>query len=148
MALIVGVFYYVSTLRNQNRARQAQLLYQMHNISPSHVIDDYFPVISTKISGFQEYQEKMESDVQFRKVFGAFWNWYEVLGVFVKAGYLDIHVVALMWASLTKTYYENIVEPIIDDLREFYGYPRAGSEGEYVCKTLIAYLEQHPELKT
>ena len=78
----------------------------------------------------------------------ALFSWYEVLGVFVKAGYLDIRVVALMWAGPTVKFYENILEPILDEMRVYYDYPRAQSEGEYLCKTLIKYLEEHPELST
>ena len=68
--------------------------------------------------------------------------------MFVKAGYLDIHVVALMWCGLTKTFYGNLVMPMIDELQEFYGIPRAGSEGLYVYNELLDYLKKHPELDT
>jgi len=43
-----------------------------------------------------------------------FFSFYEGLGVFVKKGYLDIELIALMWAGMTRRFYENIVEPIIE----------------------------------
>ena len=147
----VGVFYYITTLRNQNRARQAQLLMQMH-MYRTNELRSYnvrvMDVISKKISGFLEYKEKMENDENFEKVNLCLFNFNEALGVFVNAGYFDIRNVALMWAGVTRIYYENIFEPMIDEARVFYNFQRLGSESEYLCKTLIKYMEEHPELKT
>ena len=117
----VGVFYYITTLRNQNRARQAQLLMQMHMYRTNEL---------------RSYNVRVMDVIN------------EALGVFVKAGYFDIRNVALMWAGVTRIYYENIFEPMIDEARVFYNFQRLGSESEYLCKTLIKYMEEHPELKT
>ena len=149
--LLVGIIYYITTLRNQNRARQAQLLMQMHIYRQNELrsIDvAMLDVIGNKLSGFQEYNEKMENDKDFRDMILVLFNFNESLGVFVKAGYFDIRNVALMWAGVTRLYYENIFKPMIDEARIFYDLPRLGSENEYLCKTLIKYMDEHPELKT
>lgn len=39
-------------------------------------------------------------------------------------------------------------DPIINDLREHCKYPRLWSETEYVCKEVIKYVDEHPELRT
>ena len=108
----------------------------------------YVTATSKKITGFQEYREKMENDIDFREFNYAVFGFNEVLGVFVKAGYFDIHNVALMWAGATRMYYENIFEPMIDEARIYYVFPRFGSETEYLCKTLMKYMDEHPELNT
>ena len=149
--ILIGIFYYITTLRNQNRARQAQLLMQMHIYRRNETKSlnlNFFELTSKKITGFQEYREKVENDIDFREANNAAFGFNEVLGVFVKAGYFDIHNVALMWASKTRMYYENIFEPMIDEARIYYALPRFGSESEYLCKTLIKYMDEHPELKT
>jgi hypothetical protein len=75
-------------------------------------------------------------------------GFYEGLGVVVKQGYLSIQLVALMWAGFTRTFWENIVEPILDEMREALGYPRGWSETEYLCRELMNYMDEHPEFKT
>jgi len=149
--MIIALTYYGLQIRNQNKTRQAQLFMQMH-MYRTNELRSYnvrvMDVISKKISGFQEYKEKMENDENFEKVNLCLFNFNEALGVFVKAGYFDIRNVALMWAGVTRMYYENIFEPMIDEARVFYDFPRLGSESEYLCKTLIKYMDEHPGLKT
>ncbi len=103
--ILIGIFYYITTLRNQNRARQAQLLMQMHIYRRNETKSlnlNFFELTSKKMTGFQEYREKMENDIDFREASTARFGFNEVLGVFVKAGYFDIHNVALMWAGKTR----------------------------------------------
>jgi hypothetical protein len=149
--ILIGIFYYISSLRNQDKARQAQLLMQMHMYRQTEVRSmdaRLMDVITQRITGFQEYLERVEHDGNFEKLNMILFNFYEAMGVFVKAGYFDIRNVALMWAGQTRMYYENIFEPIIDEARVFYDFPRFGSETEYLCKALIRYMDEHPELKT
>ena len=70
----------------------------------------------------------------------------ESLGVVVKAEFLDIKMVALMWAGLTRITWDKM-EPIMEDFR-ITNFPRLYSEAEYLCKELIKYMESHPELQT
>jgi len=81
-------------------------------------------------------------------VIDAFIGFYEGLGVIVKEGYMSIRLVALMWAGMTRMFWENIFEDTVDGLRVHYGLPRMFSETEYVCRELIKYINEHPELKT
>jgi hypothetical protein len=82
------------------------------------------------------------------KVVFAFYSFCEALGVLVKEDYLDIRLVVLMWAGTTRKFYENIVEPTIEAHADFLDYPRLWSEAVYLCKEVIKYMEEHPELKT
>ena len=148
-SLVVVLAYYSLQIRNQNRTRQAQLFMQMYNRWRDDTKGlDVNPVLNTKLSGLTEYMEKYESDENFRARTNAYFSFYEGLGVIVKAGYMDIHLVALMWAGMTRRFYENIVEPIIEEAKEYWGMPRVWSETVYVCKELIRYMEEHPKLRT
>jgi hypothetical protein len=104
--------------------------------------------IMTKLSGYEEFVERTDNDPPFRQAISDLVSFYEGLGVIVKEGYLSMRLVALMWAGVTRTFWENIVEPIIDDMKEQSGYPRAWSETVFLCKELMKYMDEHPELKT
>jgi hypothetical protein len=50
--------------------------------------------------------------------------------------------------GVTRRFYENIVDQIIDGAIEYWNAPRVWSETVYVCKELIKYIEEHPDLKS
>ena len=163
VGLLVGIFYYVTTLRNAQKTReltlkaqeqaletrQAQMFLQMLNRWRDEVGElDVWPIISTKINSVEDYLERQQNDEDFRRVESAFIGFYEGLGVIVKEGFLSIRLVALMWAGMTRLFWENILEDTVDDLRIHMGLPRMFSETEYVCREVLRYMEEHPELKT
>jgi len=122
---------------------------QLNSIIIEHVGDtEWITMLSTKMSGLDEYLQKRESDPKFKLLMDSSFSFYEALGVLVKEGYLSIRLVALMWAGSTRMFYENIVEPIIEEGIVYWSYPRLWSETVYVCRELIKYVEEHPELKT
>jgi len=147
--MIIALTYYGLQIRNQNNTRQAQLFMQMYNRWRDDTKGmDYNLFFNTKLSGFDEWLEKYQSDENFRMVSSALFEFYEGLGVIVKKGYMDIELVALMWAGITRKFYENIVEPIIEGAIQHWDQPRVWSETVYICKELIKYMDEHPELKT
>jgi hypothetical protein len=163
VGIIVSILYYTSVLRNANKTRelqlqaqeqaletrQAQMFLQMLNRWRDEVADlDVWPIIRYKIHNAEEYLERQQNDEDFRKVIAAFIGFYEGLGVVVKEGYLSVRMVALMWAGMTRTFWENILEDTVSDLRIHYGLPRMFSETEYVCREVLKYMEEHPELAT
>lgn len=148
--MIIALTYYALQIRNQNRTRQAQLFMQFYNR-----YQDYFQVagisteiISDRLSGLEEYQERYESDERFKLAMDSFLPFYEGLGVMVKEGFFSIRLVALMWAGMTRMFYENVIEPTIEGMREYSNYPRLWSEAEWLCKELMRYLREHPEFMT
>jgi hypothetical protein len=176
IALIVGIAYYLIIMRNSQRnqeislknqeltlqsqeltrkaqehateTRQAQLFMQLNSRWREIDWQRITPTISTKVSGWEEVKERSENDPEFRYMISEIPSMYEYLGVIVKEGYLRIRLVALMWAGMTRTFWENIVEPILDEMREDTGYARGLSETEYVCRELLKYMDEHPELAT
>jgi len=167
--ILVGIIYYITIMRNQQKTRelslraqeltlkaqeqaqetrQAQLFMQLNDRWRDMDWQRIMPQISQKVSGWEEVKERNEKDPEFRYMISEMGGMYEYLGVIVKEGYLSIRLVALMWAGVTRTFWENIVEPIIYEMREDTGYARGWSETEYVCRELLRYLDEHPELKT
>ena len=149
IGMIIALTYYGLQIRNQNRTRQAQVFMQLYNryldIFQAH---GFFETILQKLSSYDDFMRKYNADEEFKQAMDCLLPFYEGLGVMVKEGYFSIHLVALMWTGMTRMLYENIVEPMIDEARVVSNLPRLWSETEWVCKELLKYIEEHPELKT
>jgi len=140
---------YEALVRELETTRQATMFMRMYDHYMAHIKDlDYMPVIWAKVKDFEEYNKKHETDECFKEVVDALGNFYEGLGVIVREGFMDIRLVALMWGGMTRSYWENIVQPAVQGMRRHYSFPRALSETEYVCRELVKYMSEHPELKT
>jgi len=150
IGMIIALTYYGLQIRNQNRTRQAQVFMQLYNRYQDNFLAQGISseILLQKLSGYDDYQRKYDADEDFKNAMDRFFPFYEGLGVMVKEGYFSIHLVALMWAGMTRMFYENIVEPTIEEAREVTNLPRLWSETEWVCKELLKYIEEHTELKT
>jgi len=153
ISIMVGIAYYILNIQNNQRnqrltleTRQASLFMQMYNRLMLDIRGlEVEPVVTSPISGFQEFRDKMESDTNFKEVFNRLVQFFEALGVLVKLGYVKIDVVALMWTSMTESFWKNMLEPIIDEAREFYDYSGVWAESEYLYRELMKYREKHPD---
>ncbi len=156
LGLTASIIYYASILRNANQTqqlaletRQAQLFMQMYNRWLDSIgLEDYSKFIARRVSNWEEFKLVYNSDEDYQRVFNKIAGFYEGLGVLVKAGYLSIHPIALMWTGVTTLFWTNVLEPTIDDWRTELNQRRLWSEAEYLCRELLRYIEEHPELKT
>jgi hypothetical protein len=53
----------------------------------------------------------------------------------------------LMWGGATRMFWD-MLEPILPDLAKHWNYPRLWSESAYLCRELVKYMDEHPELAT
>jgi hypothetical protein len=158
VALIVGIIYYLSIMRNQQRTRelalkaqeqaletrQAQMFMGIFNqMNSDGFIEAWEYCRSLDFTNFEEYL-KIRDELDWRKLrrLGVF---FEGLGTLVKENLVNIRLVALMMSSMVKQYWEPI-EEMTFKAREYDNYPRFNSEVEYLYRTLMKYLEEHPEL--
>ena len=156
IGIIVSILYYTSVLRNANKTqqlaletRQAQLFMQMYNRWLDDItLEDYYPFVTRRISNWEEFKILYNTDEDYQLIFNKVAGFYEGLGVLVKAGYLTIHPIALMWTGVTTLFWTNILGPIIEDMRKDYKLTRLWSEAEYMCTELLRYVQEHPELAT
>ena len=162
-SLVVGIVYYITIMRNQQRnqelslkaqehtleTRQAQNFMQMYNRLQDSMgdLNSVELMQNAKFDTIEEFLELMNTDKTFGIFIRKYGGFYEGLGVLVKEGLLNVRFVALMWGGTTRMYYE-LIEPILEDWRKVINYPRLWSESEYVCKEVIKYMDEHPELKT
>jgi len=138
----VGVFYYVMTLRNQSRSRQIQII---RGLSSTNVDKGF---LSWNFSDYDDFMSKYgpEPNPEGWKNMMDWFTALEEYGVYVKEGLLDIHLLYLLHGGTIKKSWE-ILEVLLE-YRVRNNWPRWLLESEYLCKRIIEYEEQHPELRT
>jgi hypothetical protein len=160
VGILVGVYYYISTIRTNQRnqeltlraqeqaveTRETQIMMQLWN-SWMDYREAYQLWVDIEYEDFDDFWERYGSDPKFWEKNATIIMWYENIGVLVKEGLLNIRLIALMYAGGTRKIWEKL-EPLMDGLRVKFDYPRVYSETVYLCETLMQYMDEHPELKT
>ena len=156
LGLAVSIFYYAIAIRNSNKTqqmqletRQAQLFMQLSHRyrDDTRDLDIDKTFLDVEIESFNDFMRLYETDKNFIKALQALGGFYESVGVMVKERYIPVRLVALMWAGMTRRYWEKL-EPFMSEFREVRGFPRAWAETEYLYDELTHYIEEHPELRT
>ena len=154
IGLTASIVYYANVLSNATKTqhlaletRQAQLFIQMYNRWLDTIgLEDYAKVIGRQFPDWDAFKQVYNSDEDYQRIFNKLAGFYEGMGVLVKAGYLSIHPVALMWTGVTTLFWTNVLSRIIDGWRAELGLNRLWSEAEYLCRELLRYVKEHPEL--
>jgi hypothetical protein len=155
VGILVGVYYYITTIRTNQKnqelqleTRQAQLFMQWYQrfMDSTEGINALEVLKSATFDTVEEYLQLKESDEVFQKTMNELSLFYEGLGVIVKEGLLNLRWIATMWSGPT-THYWALMEPVLEDLRVHYEYPRFLSETEYICREVMKYIDEHPEFK-
>ena len=169
--ILVGIVYYISIMRNQQRTRdltlkaqeqtlrtrESQLFMNIYNQSFANpdflravrIMQMKAPQINSveDILRAYDYMNPNPEDPEYLEASVYVVSWYEGLGVFVREGLIDIRLIALTMTGMTRSIW-GIVAPYLEELKELTGFSRAFSEFEYLVNELDAYLEEHPELDT
>jgi len=165
VGLLVGIFYYITIMRNTQKtreltlesqelarkaqeqateARQAQLCMQLVNgWSQPHLMEARAFYQNMEATGYDEYVDlwtNPETKMQMRQ-----WGSYcEGIGVLVREEYIDIKIVAGLMGGVVKGDWEKIREHTYK-MREILGFPRLWIEWEYLYNALMKYAEENPE---
>jgi hypothetical protein len=166
--ILVGIIYYITIMRNSQKTReltlesqeltrkaqeqslgtrQAQLMMQLWNDYDDKFRESGMYWQNLEYDNIEDFVNDKFDDPDFMLRDSIIMSWYERTGVLVKAGLLDIHLIALSYAGATRKIWENL-EPLLEPMREKLQYPRLWSETEYLCRELMKYMDEHPELKT
>jgi hypothetical protein len=151
IALIVGIVYYIVTMRNQTKTRQAQLFMQVYQ----HYTDrDWLrqqQEIQHLFDNYESYDEFMEkygphTNMEGFLTWNSRGNFYEGLGVLLQRGLIDPTMVDDLLSGPIVLYWERRVAPIIDELRERFNNPAAYEWVEYLYREIKQIRDkQHPE---
>jgi hypothetical protein len=156
LSISLAAFYYIRTLSNAQRnqqlqleTRQAQLYIQMYNNIDDNYLESVNKVFEMEYDDFVDFRDKygIDSESEMVKHIQRVAYFLEGLGVLVKEDLVSMRLVALTWAGTTRMFWDKI-SPIIEEWRKAINYPRLWSETEFLCKSLIKYMEEHPELAT
>jgi hypothetical protein len=149
LSLVIVLAYYSLQIRNQNKSRQAQVYLTLYSRWGNDQREAHQILRNADFHDLEEYLRNygVETNPEFQRHIGTLISFYEGIGVMVREGFLSMRLVALSWAGALRVFWDRF-EPIMDDLCEYYDYPRLWSETVYLCKELVKYMEEHPELKT
>jgi hypothetical protein len=104
--------------------------------------------LSWEYTDYDDFMSKYgpESNLENWVNLMAWFSKLEEFGVYVKEGLLDIRLIYLLHGGTIKKSWELL--KVLLEYRIRNNWPRWLIETEYLCKRIIEYEEQHPELKT
>ena len=145
VGILVGIFYYLMTLRNQNKTRRGQLLMQTYGrIDQPDRIKALSSMMTTwNFENGQQFAEKLRNDPDFLYDFGNITLFMEGLGSMVRLNYIDIDGVAALFGGGITEYWRKIM-PCKDEITKVL-YPSWYLETELLYNELQKYAKTHPE---
>ena len=141
IGILVGVIYYVSSIRNQNRTRQIQI------IGTVGTLDLDWSFLNWEVGEYDDFMSEHgpQADPEGWKTLNAWFNRLELYGVYVREGLIDVRLVCLMSGGTIKESWEKY-RGIFEEGRLRYDRPRDWIEAEHLYDRVIDYLAKHPEL--
>ena len=172
VGILVGIVYYISIMRNQQktrelslesqeltrkaqeqtlRTRESQLFMNIYNQSYMNpVFMKAIKVVNQKkqeINSIEDFERARAENPEFADAFSNVIYFFEGLGTFVKEGLIDIRLIALSMAGMTQDMW-SIIAPFVHERRERSGYKRWVSEWEYLVNELNRYIKENPTYQT
>jgi hypothetical protein len=155
IGIIVSILYYTSVLRNANKTqqmqletRQATLFMNVYNRWDVDMANAFHEVMSWEWDDFDDFMEKygwLKNREKYTATAGKLTGFYEGIGVLVKEGFLDIRLITLMMAGVTKAFWEKMGSVVLE-ARVKMDSPLFMSETEYLYQELTRYLSENPNI--
>ena len=153
VGLLVGIFYYIMTLRIQQKNQAMTLKTRwatVFNLIVSTTLtreglNHINAIQKNHFSNLDEYQELMRTNQDFADAF-LFWRQtYEHWGTYLREGNIDIRMIARFNVWFHFWMWEHFRDVIIDH-RITSGIKNYYYQWEYLYDSLKEYVEKHPEL--
>ena len=152
--ILVGIFYYIMSLRYSRKiqqmtllVRQTQVLQQILDKITSREGMEYSRIcLQAEWSDYDEWLERYSSDEDYRRAFIYWSQCFQHTGVYLKENIFDIRLLALRAADDFIWYWERHRD-VIYERRKRLNNRRYCDMWEYAYDQLMEYLEEHPELK-
>ena len=157
--ILVGIVYYFTIMRNQQRTReltlkaqeltletrQAQLFTQlMDKYTTKEGLENQRVVRGATWSSYEEWLE-LRRDEKYYEAYLWLANIYDGMGALVREDLLNVRMVALVGATYIIDDWEKY-EDVIYEMRKRRNDRRFRGKWEYLYITIMKYLEEHPEL--
>jgi hypothetical protein len=138
--ILVGVFYYVTTLRNQSRARKLTMANQLGQvISSVENLNIFMELLEMEWEDFDDFQRKYDSSVNrdnYAKRWMC-WGLFERMGSELYQGNVDAEMLSSQTTFQGVWLQWNKFKPIILEYRERYGWPDFLKWFEYLVDELV-----------
>jgi hypothetical protein len=148
ISLTVAAFYYIMTLRNQEKARQAQLFMQLYNRFQSIEFHRQFnKLLEWEFNDFEDFLNKYgrENNPEAYALRGSVGGYFEGMGVLVKRGLIDVTLADDLISGAIMLFWDKF-GPIYLEMRERINYPQFAEWTEYLYNQIKPLVEeQHPE---
>jgi len=149
VGVIAGLTYYILSVRNQNRTRQAQLFMQIYE----KWYDPVFSKNSNELNAleWEDYDDWKSKygpivNVEAYSKWLSYTRFFQGVGVLLKNGLIDVSLVREMMPTTVLLYY-NKYEPILQGQRkENQASIKVWEPVEYLYTELIKFQEKNPEL--
>jgi hypothetical protein len=102
VSVVVGIIYYLTIMRNSHKARQAQMLMQLHESKYDlEGMLSYFTLLNTSWEDFDDYFKRYSRipNPEFQAKMESQMSYYEGLGVLVKNKMVDVNTIHDMMGS-------------------------------------------------
>ena len=142
VGILVGVFYYITSLRNQDRSRQIQIIRGVSSESHS------WGFLSWEFDDYDDFVSRhgQETDPEGYDDFLTWFNKMEEYGVYVREGLLDVRLVCLFSGGTMRRSWEKYRDIVYEERRRL-GAPRRFIEAEFLYEKIVEYGISHPELE-
>ena len=165
VGLLVGIFYYITIMRNAQKTRemtlnaqeqavetrQAQLLMDLYETYRGPAFRKQFDhvIYRMEYGTWDEFERRFDpiENPDERVIWFSVAAFYEGVGVLLKRKLIDISLIDDLLAQSIRMAWEKI-GPIEIESRKRLNQPRAWDDFEYLYNELMKYHEEHPELKT
>ena len=142
VGISVAAIYYIMTLRNQHRSRQAQLFMQIYNnYAKSDYIQNMSDALRMDYTDYDDFQEKYERYAT-RAPYTSICFFYDGIGVLVEEGLIDIRLVAkLMFGDITWHWHH--FGPYILESRKRRNHPEYMYYNEFLYNEVVKVRPNH-----
>ena len=140
LGILVASTYYILTLRNQNRTRQAQLFMQLHSQFNSSefnkATDEIF--FSWDWTDYDDFMRKYgpETNIDAWAFWGSVFEYFHGVSVMVEQGLIDAHLIYELMSGPILRYWQK-VEPLLKERRKHLDFPDAIDSVEYLAQKMI-----------
>jgi hypothetical protein len=136
VGILVGVSYYIMSLRNQAKARQIQTFQIIMNPMSDVDIDMMNEVQGYQWDDYHDFEMKYGSSADQKAANKRYkcWNWWDGVGYMLKKGWIDRDMVLRVTSSGAAHWMWYKFEPVIKEIRVRYNMPFLGVNWEYLVE--------------
>ena len=144
--VIAGFSYYVLTVRNTNKARKTQVVWNLSNTLNSELImRNYITLLSMQWEDFDDFHNKYDStnNPEHFAVRWYSWKFFDNMGYMLYQKIVDIDMVYYLISGLSIIQFWEKFESIIYEQRKLYNDPGWFQWWEYLYKEAQKYQKTH-----